>query len=84
MEKIDPIKRADIMLLRAVGYSITEIADRLNTSPQLVSYYLNAFKQRAEQTGHHWAFVEILLQAGPAYPLFGLLSRMSRLRKKEG
>lgn len=80
MMKLDAVKRADLMILRGLGYSTVEIAEMLGVSPQLVSYYLNAFKQRAEKAGHHWAFVEILLQAGPAYPLFSLLNRISRLR----
>jgi len=71
MEKIDPMKRADILILRGLGYSITEIADKLNTSPQLVSYHLNKFKERAEKVGYQWAFVEILL------------SRQSRWLKEE-
>jgi len=66
MEKIDPIKRADIMLLRGLGYSITEIA-------------VNKFKERAEKVGYQWAFVEILLQAGPAYPLFSVFNGLRNL-----
>ena len=78
--KLDPIKRADILILRGLGYSTTEIAEKLNISPQLVSYYLSNFKRRAEEVGAHWAFIEVLLQAGPAYPLFSVLSRLKLIR----
>ena len=81
--KLDSVKKADMAIMRAMGYSTAEIAERLNVTPQLVSYYLNQFKQRAEKTNPHWAFLEIILQAGPAYPLFSVLSRVRRVGGKD-
>lgn len=78
--KLDPIKKADILILRGLGYSTTEIAERLNISPQLVSYYLAKFKERADKVGPQWAFVEVLIQAGPMYPLFRIINKMGSMR----
>jgi len=81
--KLDPVKKADIAIMRAVGYSTVEIAEKLNVTPQLVSYYLNQFKERAEKTNPHWAFLEVILQAGPAYPLFSVLGKIKRVGGKK-
>jgi len=78
--KLDSIKKADIAIMRATGYSTTEIAEKLNISPQLVSYYLNQFKKRAEKASPHWIFLEIILQAGPAYPIFSMLNKIGKIK----
>jgi len=79
--KLNPVKKADIAVMRAMGYPTTEIAEKLGISHQLVSYYLNQFRKRAEKVGVHWAFLEVILQAGPAYPLFSVLSKVSKVRR---
>lgn len=79
--KLDPVKKADIVILRGLGYSTTEIAEKLGVSPQLVSYHLKELKKRAEKVGPQWAFLEAMIQAGPAYPLFRALYGINKVRR---
>ena len=81
--KLDSIKRADIAIMRATGHSTTEIAEKLNISPQLVSYYLNQFKKKAKKTNPQWTFLEIILQAGPAYPIFSMLNKIRKIKSEK-
>ena len=80
-EKLNSTKKADILILRAVGYSTREIAEKLGVSQQLVSYHLTKVKKRAEETNPLWAFMEVLMKAGPGYPLISTLTTLRRGKK---
>ena len=81
VERVDPIKRAEIVLLRGLGYSTVEIAEKLGISHQLVSYHLSKLKERAEKLKNpYWAFLEVILQAGPAFPLFSIINNLKVMK----
>jgi len=79
--KLSLADRADIVILRGMGYSIREISEKLNVAENTISYWLNKNRARAEKVGPHWAFLEVIMQAGPAYPIFKILK--FKLPKKE-
>jgi len=71
-DKISPKKKADIAVLKAAGYSNTEIGDELGVSESTIRYHLKKIKKEAEKVGPHQAVVRIIIEAGPDYGLFRL------------
>jgi len=66
-DKLSPEDRADIFILRGLGYTTKEIAEKLGVTEPTVSYHISRFRERAEKVSPKWAFMEIILQAGPLY-----------------
>ncbi len=64
---------ADIAVMTAMGFKSREIADSLGITEQAVGYWQQKFRERAVEIGNpRWAFAEVLLRAGPAYPIFNV------------
>ena len=72
-DKLGPADKADIVVLRGLGYSGDDIAERLSVTSDAIYYWLAKYKRRSEQVGPVWAFIEVMIQAGPAYPLLAAL-----------
>jgi len=71
-DKITQKKKADIAVLRAAGYSNTEIGSELGVSESTIRYHLKKIKEEAEEVGPHQAVVRVIMEAGPDYGFFRL------------
>jgi len=71
-DKITQKKKADIAVLKAAGYSNTEIGNELGVSESAVRYHLKKIKEEAELVGPHQAVVRVIMKAGPDYGFFRL------------
>ena len=47
---LDPKQIAELLKMRALGFSQAEIADALNTSQQVIAYQLRKLKEKAKAT----------------------------------
>ena len=47
---LDPKQIAELLKLRALGFSQAEIAETLNTSQQVIAYQLRKLKKKAKET----------------------------------
>jgi len=87
-DKITQKKKADIAVLKAAGYSNTEIGNELGVSESTVRYHLKKIKEEAEEVGPHQAVVRVIIEAGPDYGLFRItpfkISPQEILKKFEG
>jgi len=79
-DKLTAQDKADIAIMRAVGFTNREIAQKLKVSEPTVSYHLAKFRERAQQVSAQWALAEIILAAGPLYlgPLRDLINLFKR------
>jgi len=68
--KLTNKEKADIVFLRGTGYTNSQIAEKLDISVSTVEYQLRRIRERAEEVGPLWTFIETVLAAGPDYPLF--------------
>jgi len=73
-DKITRKKKADIVVLKAAGYSNVEIGDKLDIAESTVRYHLKKIKEEAEEVGPHQAIIRVIMEAGPEYGFFRLLS----------
>ena len=57
---LDSKQIAELLKLRALGWSQAEIAEKLNTSQQVIGYQLKKLKEQSKKKGtdegsiHHW------------------------------
>ena len=74
-----------LLKMRALGFSQSEIAEVLNTSQQVIAYKLKKLKQQAENKGTDEVFNSILIggMAGAATGIgvYALLELMNGLEK---
>lgn len=76
-KRLTDSEKADIMRLRALGYSNQEIAHRLGYSEPTISYHVKKTRERAEEGGEDdlfWGLVA--LAAG-----IGIVELLKRLNK---
>jgi len=76
-DKITQKKKADIVVLKAAGYSNVEIGDKLDIAESTVRYHLKRIKEEAEEVGPHQAVIRVIMKAGPDYGFLRLLSLKS-------
>jgi len=69
-DRLSPEEKADICLLKAVGFTNQEIAEELGVTEAAIRYHLEKLKRRAKEVSPEWALAEVLLGAGPGYPVF--------------
>lgn len=69
MAKITNKKLADLILMRAVGYSNSDIAKKLGVTVKTVEYHLRNLKKQAEETSPQVVVSKIIVGAGPDYAL---------------
>ena len=68
-KKITPQKLADMVILRGIGYSNSEIAEKMEVSVSTIEYHFRELKKRAEETTPYQVALEVLMSAGPLYAL---------------
>jgi len=67
---------AQVMQMRALGYSQSEIADRMDITQSAVSQRISKIRKRADRIGNDDnAFWELLLGLGALYVLKKLLEK---------
>lgn len=74
---------ANILMMRAVGYSNLEIANSLDVTPATVTYHVKRIRERSEEVGPSIAFMEVMMKAAPVYPVFNIINQLNNLQKKE-
>ena len=72
VEKVSPIKLADMAIMKAMGIPHEEIAEKLDISVRTVERYVSEWRKRAGEIGPHQAFMEVVLNAGPTWGIFRL------------
>ena len=72
VKKIGPTELADLLFMRAVGWSDQEIADKLDVSLRTVQRHIAEIRKRADDIGPQLAVLEVVTRAGPAYGIFRL------------
>lgn len=58
---LDPKDIAELLKLRALGFSQAEIADKLNTSQQVIAYQLKKLRDQATKKGTDEVFNAALI-----------------------
>ena len=58
---LTPIQIADLIKLRALGWSQSEIAEKLNTSQQVIGYQLKKLKEQSKKKGTDEVFNAALI-----------------------
>ncbi|MBU2559869.1 hypothetical protein KKA03_03150 [archaeon] len=71
--------KAEIVVLRGLGYTQEEIANKIGVTKEAVSYHLGKFKDRANEVGVNRAYSEIMLLAGPNFALQNVLKTIFSL-----
>ncbi len=67
-ERVTPKKLMDIVVLRGMGYTNSQIAERLGISVSTVEYHVSKLREKAEELGDPYlAFARTLIDAGPDY-----------------
>jgi len=83
--RLSPEEKADICLYRAVGLTNQEIAEELGVTEATIRYHLGKLKKRAKEVSPEWALAEVLLGAGPGYPVFRFIGiRPEEILKRKG
>lgn len=67
---MDRGRASEIVRLRALGYSQSDIASQLHVSQQTVSRYLRGINEAAEEHGDLEQFLWLLLLGAMGYALF--------------
>lgn len=65
--------KAEILVLRGLGYTQEEIAREIGVTKEAIDYHLGKFKERANKVGANRAYSEIMLLAGPNFALQNVL-----------
>ena len=76
---------AELLKLRALGWSQTEIAEKLETSQQVIGYQLKKLKKQSKQKGADEVFNSVLIGglAGAAAGI-GIVSLLELLNYNRG
>lgn len=82
MVKIDNKTRAEIIKLRAVGYTNQEIGEMLDIPPSTVSYQIQKMKREAQDKGVDEALGYVLLGAAVGAGAVGLGIILAKLLEK--
>ena len=82
---LDPKQLAELLKLRALGFSQAEIAAALDTSQQVIGYQLKKLKDKAKEQGTDEVFNAALIGglagAGVGISIFALLEFMKSQKK---
>ena len=80
---LNPQQIAELLKLRAIGWSQKEIAEKLNTSQQVIAYNLKKLKKESKKRGADDVFTAAILGgiAGAAGG-FALAMLLEQLNKK--
>jgi len=81
---LDPKQIAELLKLRALGFSQAEIAETLNTSQQVIAYQLRKLKKKAKETSADDVFNAALIGglAGAAAGI-GVVALLELLKNAE-
>jgi orotate phosphoribosyltransferase-like protein len=81
---LDPKDIAELLKLRALGFSQAEIADKLNTSQQVIAYQLKKLRDQATKKGTDEVFNAALIGglAGAAAGI-GIVALLELLRNNK-
>ena len=81
---LDPKQLAELLKLRALGFSQAEIAETLNTSQQVIAYQLRKLKEKAKKNGTDEVFNAALIGglAGAAAGI-GIVALIELLKNSE-
>ena len=67
-EKITPKKLMDLVILRGMGYTNKQVAERLGVSVPTIEYHVSKLREKAEELKDpHLAFAQVLINSGPDY-----------------
>ena len=82
---LTPKQLADLLKLRALGWSQKEIAEQLGTSQQVIGYHLKKLKKQSQERGADEVFSSALM-AGLAGAAAGvtLVALLELLNKSQG
>ena len=79
---LTPQQLAELLKLRAIGFSQKEIAEKIGTSQQVVAYHLKKLKEDAKKKGAEEVFSSALLGglvgAGVGIGLAMLLDQLTK------
>ena len=81
---LTPNQIAELLKLRALGWSQSEIAEKLNTSQQVIGYQLRKLKEQSKKKGTDEVFNAALIGglAGAAAGI-GIVALLELLRNSE-
>ena len=84
---LTPRQIAELLKLRALGWSQAEIAEKLGTSQQVIGYHLKKLKKQSKEKGADEVFNAALLAgvagAAAGVTLFALLELLNKSNGKD-
>jgi len=84
---LSPRQLAELLKLRALGWTQAEIAERLNTSQQVIGYQLKKLKEQSKKVGtdevFHSALIGGVVGAATGIGIVTLLELLSQNKQKE-
>ena len=83
---LTPKQIAELLKLRALGWSQAEIAEKLETSQQVIGYQLKKLKEQSKRKGtdevFNAAIIGGLIGAGAGISVFALLELLNQSQKE--